>query len=280
MFGKWIRYGAAATVGCMVLGGLFFGKDLASYLGTSAREIQSAAKSKVPVEFELERARDMMDQIIPEMHANIRLVAQEEIEIQNLKEDITHTADSIAQQKSRMQRIRGMMDAQQSTYVIGRHAYTHTELTDELARQFDHLKEAELILASKNRLLAARQQSLDSAMDTLRKTRSQKALLEDQIDTLASQHRLIQASAVGSKLELDSSKLAQTQKLIGEIRNRLQVAERVLAHEGRFTEPIPVGESINESELLAEVDAYLTDSTELASADDVVVPPLRNESVN
>ena len=56
---------------------------------------------------------------------------------------------------------------------------------------------------------------------------------------------------------MDNSKLAQTEKLISDIKKRLDVAERVLAHESRFTPHIPV-ESVNEIDLLVQIDEHFT----------------------
>ena len=103
-------------------------------------------------------------------------------------------------------------------------------------------------------------------MQLLERTRSRKRTLEDQIESLASQHRLVKAAAVGSHIQVDNSKLAQTEKLITQIRKRLDVAERVLAHESKFVQAIPV-DAVVEADLLTQVDEYFQDKQQLASAD-------------
>jgi hypothetical protein len=94
-------------------------------------------------------------------------------------------------------------------------------------------------------------------MELLERTSSRKRILEDKIESLVSQHRLIQATAVGSKIQMDNdnSKLAQTERLISEIKKRLDVAERVLAHENQFVQAIPV-DAVEEEDLLVQVDDY------------------------
>jgi len=54
---------------------------------------------------------------------------------------------------------------------------------------------------------------------------------------------------------VDNSKLAKTEKLIGQIKKRLDVAERVLAHESQFIQAIPV-DVVPEEDLLTQVDEY------------------------
>jgi hypothetical protein len=79
--------------------------------------------------------------------------------------------------------------------------------------------------------------------------------LENRIAALESQYRLVKAASANSRIQVDNSKLAQTEKLINEIKNRLDVAERVLAHEANFVQPIVV-DVIDEKDLLVEVNEY------------------------
>jgi hypothetical protein len=104
-------------------------------------------------------------------------------------------------------------------------------------------------------LLVSREKSLHAAMQLLDKTRTEKRILENKIEALASQYRLVKAASVGSRIQVDNGKLAQTEKLIAQIKKRLDVAERVLAHESQFVESIPV-DTVLEADLVAQVDEY------------------------
>jgi len=255
---KAVKIGVVTTVGLCVVGGVLFGTDLGSYVTSSARSVKMAVKDAVPIDFELRRARDLLEDIIPEMQANIRLIAQEEVEVAGLKADIEQSEASTIQEQTRVGKLREALAVDRPRYTFAGCQYTRPQVKHELARRFDRLKEAEVVLAGKQRLLSARQKSLNAAMQMLDRTRSQKVRLEDQIEALEAQYRLVKAASVGSKFQVDHSKLAQTDKLIREIKKRLDVAERVLAHETRFVEPIPV-DTISETDLLARVDEHLAD---------------------
>jgi len=249
---------------------LFFGRDAASYVYSSAKSLQSAVKEAVPVEFELQRARDLLDDIIPEVQANVRLIAQEEVEIASLKADLEQGERSVNAERIRVTKLRDTLGTGKVTYTLGGSDYTAQQVKEELARSFDRYKEAEVVQAGKQRLLETRQKSLQAAMQMLERTKAQKVGLEDQIQALDSQYRLVQAAAVGSKVQIDSSKLAQTEKLIRQIKTRLDVAERVLAHEARFVQPIAV-DTIDEKDLLAQVDEHLNPDKVTAAARPPVV---------
>ncbi len=253
---KWVVLGG---VGLALAGGVIFGTDLPSYIRSSAKSVRSAVKDNVPMEFELARARDLLNDIIPEMQANIRLIAQQEVEIANLRQDIAQSQKSLAEEQMRVGKLRDCLATSQVSFTFGNVKFTREDLKEELARKFDHYKEAEVILTGKQRLLQNRERALAAGMQAIERTRAQKALLESKIEALQGQYRLVQAASVGSKVAVDNSKLAQTEKVIAQIKKQLDVAERVLAHEARFTESIPV-DGINEKDLMMAVDEHFNTS--------------------
>lgn len=255
MITKWLKIGLIAGISLCLIGGLLFGKDLLSYVRSSAKSVQKAVKDSVPIEFELRRARDLLEEIIPEMHANIWLIAQEEVEIAALKTDIGKGKKASEGERQRITKLHQALETQQDSYTFADKQYSRDQVKRDLAERFDRFKESDLVLASKERVLAAREKSLQAAMQLLERTRAQKRTLETKIEGLASQYRLLKASAVGSHIQVDDSKLAQTEKLIAQIKKRLDVAERVLAHESRFVQSIPV-DTITEKDLLTQVDEY------------------------
>jgi hypothetical protein len=252
---KWLKRGLIAAVAGVAVGSLVFGRDMISYVKSSAKWTRTAVKDSVPIEFELKRARDLLEDIIPEIHQNIRLIAQEEVEIAALKADIAKSDDAFGEEKQRITNLRNALDIQKASYVFGSQTYSREELKQDLAWRFDRFKEAEVVLASKRRMLDTRENGLHGAMQLLEKTRSQKRLLASKIESLEAQHRLVKAASIGSGIHVDNSKVAQTEKLIDNIKKRLDVAERILAHESHFVQTIPV-DSVKEVDLVSEIDAY------------------------
>jgi len=255
MVRKAIKYVVAPTVVALLVGGLLFGSDLFSYIDSSARSIRTSVKEQIPTEFELQRARDMLAQIVPEMHANIQVIAREEVEVENLKRDITRCQAGLSDERARIEKIGGMLSGPAEVFTISSRKYSREVLKGDLARRFDSYKEAEMVLQSKQKLLARREQSLAAAVTALQRARRQKEVLADKIESLAAQHRLIAAAQVGSEFQLEHSKLAKPEKLLDDIKKRLDTAERVLAHEGSFVQPIEI-DVIDEVDLLQQVNDY------------------------
>ena len=145
---------------------------------------------------------------------------------------------------------------EKETYTFGRNKYSRSEVTEELGWRFERLKEAQIVLESKKRLLSARERSLKSAMELLEKTRSQKRILASKIQGLESQHRLVKATAIGTGIKVDNSKLTQTEELIGEIKKRLDVAERILSHQSHFVQVTEI-DVVDEKDLVQKIDEYM-----------------------
>lgn len=265
MIVKTIKYAVVSVAGLALAGGVLFGTDLGSYVTSSVRQVRHAAKDNVPIEFELQRARDLLDDIIPEMQANIRLIAQQEVEIENLKKDVLVSQKSLAEEQMKVAKLRDCLATSQVNFTFAGLNYSRDQLKDELARRFDRFKEAEVVLAGKRRLLDNREKALHAGMQVVDRTRNQKVLLEQQIEALQGQFKLVQAAQTGSQIAVDHSKLAQTERLISQIKKQLDVAERVLAHEARFTEAIPV-DTVKEGELVAAVDDHFNKSPQPALA--------------
>lgn len=251
-----VRYGLASLAGVVVVGGLIFGSDVFSYMRTSTGSVRESVRSSVPIEFELQRARDLIDEILPELHANIRIIAEDEVEIASLEKDLVQTQEHVANERQQLAALRGKLNVNQVSYEINGREFTRADITERLAQRLIRVKDAEMILASKEKLLDTRKGSLRAAMQMLDRAKSRKVELEQKIESLVAQHRLLQAQSIGSRVQMNETRLSKADQLLTDIQKRLRVSERVLSHETSgdliIDEPI-----VDEVSLLAEVDAHL-----------------------
>jgi len=251
-----IRPGLGIAGATLVGGSLLFGTDLFSYFRTSAGAVRETVRDAVPVEFELQRARDLIGEVLPEIHANVRLIAEDEVEIAALEADIDQSRTQIAEDRRHLSRLRDALKSEQPVYRAGSRDYTPEQLTEAVAGRFARLKDAEMILASRVRLLETRRDSLNAAVQMLDRAKNRKAELEQKIESLIAQHRLLQAETVGTRVQVSDSKLSKADRLLSDIQKRLQVSERMLRHEA-----VPdldlAATLIDSDDLIAEVDAHL-----------------------
>jgi len=177
---KVIKYGVLTLVGGTLITSLLLGSEAMSYVRSSAKSVRMAVKDNIPIEFELRRARDLLDDILPEMQANVRLMAQQEVEIDAAKEDIEGCQKSLADEGVRVQKLRDVVASGQSQHVFADITYTRDQLKQELARRFEHYREAESALAAKKKLLDERRRALAAAEQQFEQMRVRKVALEGQ----------------------------------------------------------------------------------------------------
>ena len=115
---KWVIRGLVVTVGAALVGGFVFGKELVSYAKSTARATQTAVRDSVPIEFELKRANDLLEEIIPEIHRNIKMIAQEEVEIAALKADLDRSTKAFDEEKQRIHNLRNCLAVQKVSYTM------------------------------------------------------------------------------------------------------------------------------------------------------------------
>ena len=253
---KWTKRMLIGGALCGGLGALCFGTNLLSYVESSSRMLKNTVQDSIPIEFEIQRARDHLEKLLPEMHANLRLVASQEVEVANLQNEIDAERDAVHHEKDNVRKLRQALHVERTNYTFSGRDYRRQEVVDELGRRFEHLQSAERLVEGKSELLRSRRRTLDAAVKKLERTRLARFDLAAQIEGLEGQFHLVQAQSGGCEFQLDDSALAQTEKVIAELKNRLEVAQRVLAREARFVELIPLG-SVSEEHVVERIDSYL-----------------------
>ncbi|QDV45258.1 hypothetical protein Enr13x_51330 [Stieleria neptunia] len=255
-----VKYSVAAFLAVLVGGVLLLGPGFFSYLRTSARSVRDSVQETVPVEFELRRARDLIEAILPELQAQVRMIAQEEVEISALQRDVSETEARLENELATLSKLRDQMRTQTVSYQVGGHRLTRSQLTEQLSRRLDRYKTGQLALASKERLLEKRNESLTAALASLDSMRHRKAELEQKVEALAAQSRLVQASKFESGIHVDGSELSQADQLLKQIEMRLAVAERVLDHQQDVFAIELTDEGQSEAQILADFDEYFDDT--------------------
>lgn len=253
---RWIKYGIGTLV---VVGGLGFfalGPNCVSYLTTTANSAREMVRESVPVEFELKRARQLIDDILPDLQSQIRMIAHEEVEIAALKKEIDSSENQQASEETAIAGLRQKMNVYQVSYKVNGRDIDRDAMTETLAQRFRRFKQGEFTLKSKQRLLEKREAGLNAALAMLEKMKHRKGELELKVEALAAQHRMVQASAIESGSVIDESQLASADQLLDSIENRLKVAERVLEYEQDLSPDTIIEDAIDEAALMAEMNEY------------------------
>lgn len=255
---KMIKYSAACLIAVLVGGFLLLGSDFSSMIKTSARSIQSSVKESVPVEFELNRAKEKINEILPDMQSQVRMIAEEEVAIARLEKEVQQDTQRLERQEKQLTDLRGQMRTQRVSFSVGRLKLDRQQLANHLQTRFDHFKQARLSLDSKQRLLEKRSQGLTAAVAVLEQMRIRQSELELKVEALAAQHRLIKASQIETGTLVDGSQLSQADRLLDQIETRLAVAQRVMDYQSEPFEAVAEKEAVSADVVLSEIDAYFS----------------------
>jgi hypothetical protein len=267
-----IKKALVTVAGASLLGVLFFGRDAASYMTTSVGWMKDSVKSNVPVEFEIERARRMVKNLVPDIRRNMHVIAQEEVEIDRLDKEIGRTELTMGKEKAEIMKLKGDLATNQPTYHYGGRTFTVSHVKVDLANRFERYKTHDATLASLRDIQSARRTSLDAARQKLENMLAAKRQLEVDVEQLEAQFKMVEVAQTLSEHNIDDSQLGRVKELITDIRTRLKVAER-LASSPIVDGEIPVSTTEGEAEdIVNQVTEYFTapaEPTQVAEAPQV-----------
>ena len=88
--------GAALGAGALYL---VFGTSAPSYVRTAFCKVRHNAKDAVPVQFEIDRAREEIADLEPAIKDNIETLARAEVEVEHLDREIVTTQDNLGRRE-------------------------------------------------------------------------------------------------------------------------------------------------------------------------------------
>lgn len=242
---------------------LFFGKDASSYFRTAKNNMRDAVKQEIPAEFEVTRVKGMVENLVPDIRQCMHVIAEQQVDIEHLQADIVRREDAVADQEKILLSMTKDLDGGQQEIQYASRTYTSDEVKRDLSVRFEKFKVAKDALQRDRKILKAREKALVANQQKLNNMLSAKQDLEVQIVQLEARLKSIQAAETVSELNFDDSQLAQAKSAIRELNKSLDVKERMLDVEGRFTNLIPTEDvrSVPE-DLTSQIQNYLEDSSD------------------
>lgn len=212
----------------VLLLGLFFGRDACSYVSTSAGWVKDTVKSNVPIEFQIERARQMIKDLDPEIKRNMHLIAKEEVEIDKLAEQVDRQETALAKAKGDILRLKQDLETGDSAFYYASRRYTEDQVKTDLANRFDRYQVNEATFAKNQKILTIRQQKLETARQGLEEMLAAKRELEVNVENLEAELEMLKVAKTASDFNFDDSHLSRTKELIEDIRTRIEVENKLM----------------------------------------------------
>ncbi len=262
MFRRVLFWGIAGTAVAV----LVFGKHLHSYVGTAAGWVQDSVKQSVPMEFEIDRARNMVKDIMPEIRKNMQIIAKEEVEVERLGQQIDQLGKKQEKDRADLTSLRDNLSGGGVSFKFAGRSYTVDQVKGDLANRLERYKTSDATLASLHDMQSARQKSLDAAREKLDQMLAQKRQLEVDVENLEARLKMVEVAQTSSNYNFDDSHLGNLKELIGDLRTRLSVEEKMVNVEGKLQGEIPVDQPANATDNIVErVTEYLDGPTTTAT---------------
>lgn len=230
--------GTALGAGALYLA---FGTAAPSYVKTVLQNFRHNAKNAVPVQFDIDRAREEIAGLEPAIKEGIAQVAEARVEIRRLEREIVATRANLDAEKTAMQSIRKGLETGDYR-LAGPVRYTEEEVKADLARRLDSYHANNRTLADKETTLKAKQKTLAAAEAQLKQMAEAKKSLTAKVEGIEARVRMIETTRSNRDFHFDDSALARAKQSIAELEGRLDVMTTQAEIEGKYAESgVPVG---------------------------------------
>lgn len=256
------------TLSAFLVGGMLLGSDAFSYLRTFGGQVREAVKSEISVEFELDRIRDEVDNLVPEIRRHMTIVAEQSVDVKDLERGLTEKEGSLGKQKEAILSLRSDLESSHDSFTYRSVSYTRNEVESDLAHRFEAFCSAEEGIKRDRQILTAQRDTLRANQKKLDTMLSRKQDLIVKVAQLEARLKQVQAAEAINSIEIDDSHLAHVEKMIKDMNHALDVRESVLETEGSVLGRIPVNEDVvpSNANIIGEIDSHfgLTDAKPVA----------------
>jgi chromosome segregation ATPase len=229
--------GAALGAGALYLA---FGTSAPSYIRTAFHKVRDNAKSSVPVQFEIDRAREEITNLGPAIHDNIENLARAQVEVEHLDREIVAIRTNLGSEKIALNEIRKSLDTGDFK-LTGNVTYTADEVKTELKHRLDHYKQVGGLLKDKEETLKAKQKAVVAARVQLSQMTATRQALLTKLSGIEARLKMIQSTKESNDFSFDDSALARAKASVADLEKRLDVMASVAEMEGKYSDTgIPV----------------------------------------
>ena len=231
------------------------GTGVWSYVKTGWQRSVVAVKENVPIEFEIDRARMMVQDLVSEVRRNMHVIAREEVEVEQLADQVAESDRKLSKERNDILRLKDDVSKEKHTYDYSGKQYSAKQVKQDLAARFERFKTVQANHEALLEIQKARERGLGAAHQKLEQMIQVKRQLEVDVEHLEAKLRLLEVAETANDLNFDASKLGQARQVITGIGTRLKVAERVLNTEVAHLGEIELDEPQSDN-IVAEISEY------------------------
>lgn len=262
-----LKKAALLTGGAILAVALLFGGAFVPYAKSSLHKIRTTVNQSIPMEVQLDAARQQIDDIGPEIREMVHKVATEKVAISRLNEEIEGLAVQLSDEQTKIVSLRDHLKTGDQHYVSKGRAFTNEQVKHDLSKRFERFKSTEKRISAMRQVLTARETALEAALDKLDETKAQRRELEVLVEELEARMRVVEVQNQANHLNLDDSELSNARNMIDSIRAQVEAAEQEANLLPKYVGEIPFEtEDAYEEDIEMQIDAYFSTESDVISS--------------
>jgi len=196
-----------------------------SYLKTGHFLIGKTIQEHVPIEFEIARLEQMIQEANQALRQDEQAMAMMEVQCEQLEEEIDRLRKELQQSESDMRRLREALNTSDRQIVIGEKTYSRQEVEGELERRLDEFRTQSM--SDKEKALLERRAYLDAGRKQLEANHRTVQQLALQVQYLHDQKRLLDSQPASGSPAFNKSKVGEANQLASELMAKLKAEQKV-----------------------------------------------------
>jgi chromosome segregation ATPase len=249
---KKILIGSALVAGT---GALIGGTSAYSYIKTGYHSVRDSIKEQIPIDLEIKRVRDMIQDLKPEIAENLRVIAREEVEVAKLQREVATKSVNLDKSKDAILKLKDDLQSGVKYVSYGGKSYDMDQVKKDLNERFKHFQTQEATVNKLEKMLDARERNLEAARRKLDTMLAAKRQHEVAVESLQARWTIQQVAEATSQYSIHDTKLNSVRDTLDEISTRLDVAEKMV-DQGEVLTGIPVLEEDAPADLVDQITSY------------------------
>jgi predicted nucleic acid-binding Zn-ribbon protein len=214
--------GAALGTGALFL---VFGTSAPSYVRTAFHKVRNNVQGAVPPQFEIDRARQAIEDLKPMFEQNKETLARAENEVVHLEKEVTRIQASLDRDQKTIVSLRDSIKTGEIR-LTGHVKDNESRAKAELANRLDNFRYTSDLLKQKAEVLESKRNIIQSAHEQLETLRGQKLTLLAKLAAIEARLQKIEVAQSKNDFNFDNTALSRAKKAVSDLEERLDVMAR------------------------------------------------------
>jgi len=245
----------AVVLGLALLGFTKQGRWVFSHAELAGSKIGVSMGSSVPVDWEIDRINQEIDNLTLDVKKNFSAVASEEVAIERLRREVASTKANLEKQKEGILLMKAKLESGADTVSIAGHDFSAARVHEKLTQDWEAFKSAEAAVKAKEKLVEQKQVLVDNANAKITAMKAQQDKLKTDVARMKAELEEARLAQTQSDVQIDDSRLAGIKSSMADVQDQISKMRKEAELQGHFARgQIPVEEAVQSANALNEIE--------------------------